>query len=103
MMENMLRLVREQAEIIRVLQEELQKVKASKEPVDGGGSIYEDPVVGRSKGIVARRSNSDSLAPAWSLCLYRGKGPFCLGSPRKVVDASPRAYIGFAGLSNGQE
>ena len=58
-MEDMLRQVWEQAKIIPVLQEELQKVRARKEPIDGGGGIYVDLGVGRSEGVVAGNLSKD--------------------------------------------
>ena len=58
--EDMLRQVWEQAEIIHVLQEDLQKVKGGKEPIDGGGGIYVDLGVGRSEGVVARNLGKDA-------------------------------------------
>ena len=50
--EDMLRQVLEQAKIIRVLPEELRKVRVGKEAVDGSGGIYVDLGVRRSEVLL---------------------------------------------------
>ena len=59
MMEDMLHQVQEQVEIIHVLQEEMPKVRAGKEAIDGGGGIYVDLGVKRSKSVTAGNSRED--------------------------------------------